>query len=135
VRRYVDDEQLILDHEQQYHKAIPSHSWTCESVELIEYQLHELQDGYQLLDRIAMPRINMEEGGIYEDIFIVGDGDDSLKDEDSGAGHCRNVGAVVGVFPADSAILFVETDTILHLQWFTLGICNPSVKVLLSNSA
>lgn len=113
--------------------ATPSHSWTCELAESTKYQLRELQDEYQLLDRIAMPNVNSEEGRIYEDVFVVGNGDDCLKDEDSGAGDCSNVGAVVGVFPADSAVLFVKTDAIFHLQWFALGVRNPSVKVLLSD--
>jgi hypothetical protein len=102
-------------------------------VELTKYQLRELQDEYQLLDRIAMPNVNAEEGRIYEYVFIIGDGDDRLENEDPRAGDCSNVGAVVGVFPADSAILFVKTDAILHLQGFALGICNPSIKVLLSD--
>ena len=55
-----------------------------------------------------------------------------MENQDPRANDCRNVGAVVGMFPADPAILFVETDTVLHLQGLALGIRDPSVKVLLS---
>jgi hypothetical protein len=34
------------------------------------------------------------------------------------------------VLPADSAVLFMQADCVFHLQWLTLGVGNPSVKVL-----
>jgi hypothetical protein len=65
-----------------------------------------------------------------EDVLIVCDRDDGLQDQGAGAGDGGDVGTVVGVLPADSTVLFVQADCVLHLQWFTLGVGNPSVKVL-----
>lgn len=65
-----------------------------------------------------------------EDVFVICDRDDRLEDQGAGTGDCGDVGAVVGVLPADSAVLFMQADCVFHLQWLTLGVGNPSVKVL-----
>jgi|SRR5579859_5159983 len=68
--------------------------------------------------------------GSYKDVFVVGDSNDSLDNQDTCTGDGSDVGAIVGVFPTDTAIFFVQTNRILHLQWLTLRVGAPSVKVL-----
>ena len=65
-----------------------------------------------------------------EDIFVVGDGHDSLDNEFTSSCDFGTSVAEVGVFPTDTGIHFVHADGILHLDWFTLLIVDPPVKVL-----
>lgn len=67
-----------------------------------------------------MPTIRYETEKTYEDVFIIGNRDDGLEYEDSRADDSRNVGSIIGMFPTNSTILFMEADTILHLQGFTI---------------
>ena len=65
-----------------------------------------------------------------EDVFVVGDGDDGLQDELAGARDGRQVGAVVGVFPADAGVLLVHAHDVLHRQGLALVIRNESRDVV-----
>ena len=51
-----------------------------------------------------------------EDILVVGDGDDGLEDELAGARDGSQARAVVGVFPADAGVLFVDADDVVHWE-------------------
>lgn len=56
----------------------------------------------------------------YKDVFVVCDGDDCLDDEDTGTDDGSNVGTIIGMFPTNTTILFMQTDRILHLQRGTI---------------
>jgi hypothetical protein len=65
-----------------------------------------------------------------EDIFVVGNGHDRLDDEFTSSCDFGTSVAEVGVFPTDTGIDFVHANGILHFDWFTLLVVDPSVKVL-----
>ena len=77
--------------------------------------------------------VSRKERESYKGIFVVCNCDDILHNKNSCTSNSCNIGAVVGVFPANSTILLMQTDCILHLDWLAIVVGNISVKVLLSD--
>jgi len=70
-----------------------------------------------------------------KDVFVVGDGNDSLQDQDTRSSDSSDIGSVVGMLPANAIVLFMETDHIIHLQRSAVGVRNVFVKILLLDIA
>ena len=64
-----------------------------------------------------------------EDVFVVGDGHDHLDDKLSSTGNFGTTVSEVGVFPTNPSIDFVHANGVLHLNWFTLLVVNPSIEI------
>ena len=61
---------------------------------------------------------------VGEDVFVVANCNDGLEDEFAIAGYCSAAGAVVGVFPADATVLFVDADTVFEWDWIAFVVCD-----------
>ena len=65
-----------------------------------------------------------------EDVLVVGDCDDGLEHQFAGAGDGGGAGAVVGVFPADAGVLFVDADDVFHGQGGAFVVREEAVEVV-----
>ena len=65
-----------------------------------------------------------------QDVLVVADGDDGLEHEFAVAGYSGAAGAVVRVFPADAAVLFVDADAVLDGRRDTLVVGDHGGEVL-----
>jgi hypothetical protein len=67
---------------------------------------------------------------VVKDVLVVGEGDDELDNELTAACHDGAASSPVGVFPADSVVLLVETDDVLAFLRSAVCVCEDTVKVL-----
>ena len=65
-----------------------------------------------------------------EDVFVIGDCDDGLDHELAVAGHGSSACAVVGVLPADSIVLLVNANDVVHWHGVTIGVAEDGVEVV-----
>lgn len=65
-----------------------------------------------------------------QDIFVVGHGDDGLQDQLARSHHGRTTGAIVGVLPANPAVLLVDADAVLEWNGRTLVVGDDGTQVL-----
>ena len=66
---------------------------------------------------------------VGEDVFVVGDCDDGLEDEFAVASDCCAAGSIVGMFPTNAAVLFVDADAVFKRNGvaFVVGDCGADV--------
>jgi hypothetical protein len=65
-----------------------------------------------------------------QDVLVVRDGDDGLKHQLAVADHYSTARAIVRVFPANSRILLMHTDTVWHLNSLALIVGHQTREVL-----
>ncbi|KAI6749792.1 hypothetical protein HG531_007057 [Fusarium graminearum] len=53
---------------------------------------------------------------VVEDVLVVGEGDDELDNQLASAGNNGSASAPIGVLPADTVVLLMETDCVLCIQ-------------------
>lgn len=63
-------------------------------------------------------------------VFVVGEGDDELYDELSSAGRHGTASHPVGVLPADTVVLLVETDDLGSLLSFASSVNENAIEIL-----
>ena len=65
-----------------------------------------------------------------QDVLVIRDSDNRLNNQLAVPGYGCAAGAVIGVFPADTVVLLVDADDILHRHGLAVGVGEDSAEIV-----